>query len=118
MTIESRFDLESMKRIGKVVAEARDEVVRSVRPGVTTRELDIIGETVLHKYGAKSAPKCEYDYPAATCISINDEAAHGIPGSRRIEDGDSVNIDVSAVLNGYYADTGITVIVGEDKMKA
>ncbi|MFP4660955.1 MAG: type I methionyl aminopeptidase [Halanaerobiales bacterium] len=117
MTIESEFDLEGMKRIGKIVAKVRDEMVKSVHAGITTKGLDNIGEKFLHRYEAKSAPKCEYDFPAATCISINDEAAHGIPGSRKIKVGDSVNIDVSAVLNGYYADTGITIVVGENKVK-
>jgi len=111
MTITSEKDLISLEKIGFIVAEAREEMIKAVRAGITTKELDVIGEKVFSYYGAKSAPKYEYDFPGTTCISINDEAAHGIPGSRVIEVGDSVNIDVSALLDGYYADTGATVLV-------
>lgn len=77
-------------------------------PGMTTAELDGIGAALLERFGAKSAPKVTYDFPGSTCISINDEVAHGIPGPRVIQPGDLINIDVSAVLNGYYADAGVS----------
>lgn len=111
MTIGSEKDLLALKRIGRIVALAREEMLKAVRPGITTKELDLIGENILAYYGAESAPKHEYNFPGSTCISINDEAAHGIPGSRIIAEGDSVNIDVSAVLDGYFADTGATTVV-------
>ncbi|GFP76060.1 type I methionyl aminopeptidase [Clostridium fungisolvens] len=111
MIINSENELVALKRIGKIVAEAREEMLKAVRPGITTMELDLIGEKILSFYGAKSAPKYEYNFPGATCISINDEAAHGIPGARIINEGDSVNIDVSAVLDGYFSDTGATIVV-------
>lgn len=112
MSIETEFDLIGLQNIGRIVALARDKMLKAVAAGITTKELDEIGEKVLLQYGAKSAPKHEYGFPGVTCISINDEAAHGIPGPRYIKEGDSVNIDVSAVLEGYYADTGATVVVG------
>ncbi|WP_160671936.1 type I methionyl aminopeptidase [Clostridium sp. C8-1-8] len=111
MIINSDNDLTSLRKIGKIVAEAREEMLKAVRPGIATKELDMIGEKILSSYGAKSAPKYEYDFPATTCISINEEAAHGIPGSRIIREGDSVNIDISAVLDGYFSDTGATIVV-------
>jgi methionyl aminopeptidase len=78
---------------------------------MTTRELDSIGEQLLEKHGARSAPRLAYDFPGATCISLNEEAAHGIPGERVIRPGDVLNVDVSAELAGYFADTGGTTVV-------
>ncbi len=106
MIIQNEAELEGLKKIGRVVALAREEMLKAIKPGVTTKELDMIAKEVLDSYGAKSAPITEYQYPGYTCISINDEVAHGIPGSRVIKEGDLVNVDVSAVLDGYYSDTG------------
>jgi methionyl aminopeptidase len=89
-----------------------------VRPGVTTAELDAIGEAFLSKAGARSAPRLAYNFPGFTCISINDQAAHGIPGQRMVEPGDIVNIDVSAELDGYYGDTGLMVEVQPVALRA
>ena len=84
---------------------------KSLKPGISTIELDRIGEKNLARYGARSAPILMYDFPGHTCISINDEAAHGIPSGRKVAPGDVVNIDVSAELNGYFGDTGATFTV-------
>lgn len=111
MTIESEKDLNALRKIGEIVAIAREEMLKKIKPGITTAELDAIGESVLSKYGAKSAPRHEYNFPGTTCISINDEVAHGIPGPRVIKHGDMVNVDVSAELNGFFADTGATIVV-------
>ena len=78
---------------------------------MTTRELDALGARLLERQGARSAPQLTYDFPGATCISINEEAAHGIPGDRVIRAGDVLNVDVSAELGGYFADTGGTRVV-------
>src|SRR5688572_6027786 len=83
----------------------------ALRPGITTLELDDIGRKVLDEHGAQSAPEVSYDFPGATCISVNEEIAHGIPGSRVIAAGDLVNIDVSAVKDGVFADTGASYLV-------
>ncbi len=112
MIIQNEQELEGLKKIGRIVAIAREEMIKAVKPGVTTKELDMIAKEILDSYGAKSAPITEYDYPGYTCISVNDEVAHGIPGSRVIKPGDLVNVDVSAVLDGFYSDTGATVIAG------
>jgi len=106
MTVESDSDLQGLMRIGQIVGEAVRVMAESLRPGITTKELDEIGAAYLKKRGARSAPILTYKYPGATCISINDEAAHGVPGKREVKAGDLVNIDVSAELDGYFADTG------------
>jgi methionyl aminopeptidase len=111
MSIESETDLIGLRRIGRIVALTLHEMLRQVQPGMTTAELDEIGEVMLREYGARPAPRLVYNFPGATCISINDEAAHGIPGERVIRAGDLVNIDVSAELEGYFADTAATVAV-------
>lgn len=108
MTIDSEEDLQQMKTIGRIVYETLMLMRRSMQPGMTTLELDEIGGKNLARYGARSAPMVMYDFPGETCISINEEAAHGIPSARKIEPGDVVNIDVSAELNGYFGDTGGT----------
>lgn len=109
MSIESEKDLIGLLRIGRIVGLTLQKMAESLRPGITTGELDAIGAELLRKEGARSAPILTYNFPGATCISINDEAAHGIPGSRVVQTGDLVNIDVSAELDGYFADTGATV---------
>jgi methionyl aminopeptidase len=113
MTINHQSDLEALKLIGAVVAEARDTMGAAVEPGMTTADLDAIGREVLDKHGARSAPQLAYKFPGATCISVNDEIAHGIPSpKRKLSAGDLVNIDVSAELDGYWADTGASFAVG------
>ncbi|MBI5666463.1 MAG: type I methionyl aminopeptidase [Chloroflexi bacterium] len=109
MSIDSEKDLIGLLRVGKVVGITLKKMLESVRPGMTTGELDAIGAELLKKEGARSAPIITYKFPGSTCISLNDEAAHGIPGDRVIQVGDLVNIDVSAELDGYFADTGATI---------
>lgn len=111
MTIDSQRDVDGILAAGRVVAEVRDTMLARVEPGITTAELDRIGAALLGQLGAKSAPRVTYDFPGSTCISVNEEAAHGIPGPRVIREGDVVNIDVSAELDGYFADTGGTMVV-------
>ncbi len=111
MSINSEKDLESLRRIGKIVARCLQYMHSKLEPGITTGELDTIGGEYLSKHGARSAPQLTYNFPGFTCISVNEEAAHGIPGSRIIQAGDIVNIDVSAELGGYFADTGGSAIV-------
>ncbi|MDH5327499.1 MAG: type I methionyl aminopeptidase [Gammaproteobacteria bacterium] len=111
MTIENEKDLEHLRTIGKIVGTVLNTMIQKTEPGMTTRELDVIGKHLLDHYGARSAPQLSYNFPGATCISINEEAAHGIPGERVIQKGDMVNIDVSAELDGYFADTGGSFVV-------
>lgn len=111
MTIETQDDVEGLKRIGKIVSVTLQHMLDAAEPGMTTRELDLLGERLLAEHGARSAPKLAYNFPGSTCISINEEAAHGIPGDRVIRAGDVLNVDVSAELDGYFADTGGTTVV-------
>jgi len=111
MTIETEDDVTALKRIGRIVSLVLQEMLDAAEPGMTTRELDALGEQLLERHGARSAPRLTYDFPGATCISINEEAAHGIPGDRVIRAGDVLNVDVSAELGGYFADTGGTRVV-------
>jgi methionyl aminopeptidase len=111
MTIETEDDVVALKRIGKIVSQVLQQMLDAAEPGMTTLELDSLGEQLLERHGARSAPRLTYGFPGATCISINEEAAHGIPGSRVIRAGDVLNVDVSAELGGYFADTGGTRVV-------
>ena len=109
MSIDSEKDLEGMKAAGAVVARALAMMREAVREGVTTAELDEVAARVLALYGARAAPKLVYGFPGTACISVNDEAVHGIPGARRLERGDLVTLDVTVELNGYFADAAVTV---------
>lgn len=112
MIIESEKDVEALKKIGAIVSKTLATMLSKVEPGMTTLELDHIGRDLLAAHGARSAPILTYNFPGHTCISLNNEAAHGIPlATRIIAAGDMVNIDVSAELDGYFADTGGTTIV-------
>lgn len=111
MTIDTQDDVTALQAIGRVVSMVLQRMLDAAEPGMTTRELDALGERWLAEHGARSAPKYTYDFPGHTCISINEEAAHGIPGDRVIRAGDMLNVDVSAELGGYYADTGGTRVV-------
>lgn len=111
MSINSQKDLEGLRRIGQIVARCLQHMQALLEPGMTTAELDEIGGKFLEFHGARSAPKLTYNFPGYTCISVNEEAAHGIPGFRSLKAGDLVNIDVSAELNGYFADTGGSAII-------
>lgn len=106
MTIENQDDLRQLMEIGQIVGQCIQHMAAHLEAGMTTAELDAIGSEFLEKHGARSAPILAYQFPAHTCISINDEAAHGIPGERVIQPGDLVNIDVSAEKNGFWADSG------------
>jgi methionyl aminopeptidase len=111
MTISNEDDLNKLQEIGRIVANTLEAMAAALEPGMTTAELDSIGRGLLEKAGARSGPELVYDFPGATCISVNEQIAHGIPGSRRIEAGDLVNIDISAEKNGVYADTGASFAV-------
>lgn len=120
MIAKTEQDFEGLKKIGKIVAEIRDAMKEAAIPGMTTKELDELGGRLFEEKGALSAPIGEYDFPGYTCISVDNEVAHGIPGSRIIKDSDIVNIDVSGSCDGYFADTGISFVVGtpnEQKQK-
>jgi methionyl aminopeptidase len=112
MSIESRDDLIGMKRVGQTVAAVLSAMRSRIREGMTTAELDEIGGAAMKRRGARSAPQLTYGFPGYTCISVNDEIVHGVPGRRQLRNGDLVKIDVTAEQDGYIADAARTVIVG------
>lgn len=111
MTVTQEDELEGLKEVGRIVANTLQAMTQALEPGMTTRELDEIGRELLEREGAVSAPQSAYDFPGTTCISVNEEIAHGIPGDRVIAAGDLVNIDVSASKNGFFADTGASHVL-------
>ena len=117
MTVESDEQLEGLRAVGRAVAVTLRDMIDYVRPGITTAELDAFGARRLEELGAVSAPRSTYGFPGATCISVNEGVAHGVPGLRVLCEGDVVNIDVSAELGGYWADNGATTVVGEPSAK-
>ena len=118
MSIRTQAELEKLRAIGRIVRRALEACAESVRPGITPRELDEIGARVLAEHGAESAPPKIYGFPGALCISVNDEAIHGIPGDRVLQAGDLVKLDLVAEKDGFFADAAVTVGVGEVSAKA
>jgi len=115
MSITEEFELIGMQRAGEAVAFTLKEMTQYAKPGMTTKELDDYGAKILSGYGAKSAPRLTYGFPGCTCISVDREFCHGIPSGKRIlKEGDLVNIDVSAELDGFWADNGGSFVLGED----
>jgi methionyl aminopeptidase len=112
LSIQDEHELASLKASGRIVRMVLDAMKAEVRPGVTTRDLDEIGTRVIQENGARSAPAMVYQFPGSSCISLNDEAVHGVPGDRRLEEGDLVKLDVTVEKDGYMADAAITVPVG------
>jgi len=115
MSISNEAELLGMKNISEAVACTLKEMSNYAQPGMTTKELDIYGAKVLADFGAKSAPKLTYGFPGWTCISVNNEFCHGIPSSNTIlKEGDLINIDVSAELDGFWSDNGNSFVLGND----
>jgi methionyl aminopeptidase len=113
MTVDSEKDLQYLKTIGRLCAETLRTMMEKVRAGMTTRELDEIGRALLEAEGARSAPQITYNFSNATCISVSPVIAHGIPNEHVLREGELIHIDVSAELDGYYADTGASMIVSK-----
>jgi methionyl aminopeptidase len=117
MIVSTEEELTKLKDIGRICANALQAMASALEPGITTLELDAIGRKVLEDAGAQSAPELVYKFPGATCISVNEEVAHGIPGPRVIKAGDLVNLDVSAEKDGFFSDTGASFTVPPVKPK-
>jgi methionyl aminopeptidase len=113
MSIQTNEEFEKLKAIGKIVRWSLDEMSAAVRSGITTLELDHIGLRVLKQHGAESAPSKVYGFPGAVCISVNDEAVHGVPGGRTLREGDLVKLDLVATKDGFFADAAVTIRVGK-----
>ncbi|CAB4911437.1 unannotated protein [freshwater metagenome] len=113
MIVRTPEELEGLRRVGALVAETTRRMREAVAPGVSTAELDLIAARTFHEYGALSGPMETYAFPGSTCISVNEEVVHGIPGGRRLREGDLVTLDVTPELDGWLADAAVTVPVGE-----
>lgn len=111
MSIESKGDLEAMKRLGHVVAVILAELRTLVVVGTTTQAIDRHCAILLARHGARSGPQHAYGFPGSLCISVNDEAVHGVPRPRVIRPGDLVKLDLVAERDGYFADAAVTVPV-------
>jgi methionyl aminopeptidase len=113
MSINGPEELEGMRAAGAVVRLVLEAMKAEVRPGVTTAELDEVGAGIMRRQGAQSAPALVYKFPGANCISLNDEAVHGVPSARALQEGDLLKLDVTVEKDGFMADAAITVPVGE-----
>lgn len=110
---KSKAELDKMRVAGRIVGEVLKELSDAVEPGITTRELDAIAESRIRKSGALPTFKGYHGYPASICASVNDEVVHGIPGNRKLQEGDIIGIDCGATYQGYVGDAAVTVPVGE-----
>ena len=113
ITIKSSEELVAVRRAGKVVAAVHEAIKQALRPGLTTKELDIIAEREIRKHGAIPTFKGYFGFPASICVSLNEEIVHGIPGNRVIRAGDIIKLDVGATLDGYIGDAAVSLPVGE-----
>jgi methionyl aminopeptidase len=115
MSIQKESELEGMKKVSEAVALTLKAMIEYAYPGMSTKELDDYGKKLLMEYGAKSAPYLTYKFPGWTCISIGKEFCHGVPSKSKIlKEGDLINIDVSAELDGYWSDNGSSFVLGKD----
>ncbi len=111
--LKSKREIQYMREAGEVIAKSREALEKAVRVGITTAELDRIAEEVIKKQGAIPAFKGYKGFPANICTSVNEQVVHGIPGLRKLKDGDIISIDMGAIKKGYYGDSAFTLPVGE-----
>src|SRR3954453_24048881 len=112
MSADTPEELDGLRRAGRAVSATLREVARRVRRGVPTGELDALAAQVFARHGARSAPALVYGFPGTICISVDDGAVHGNPAPRRRRAGELVKLDVTAELDGFYADAAVSVPVG------
>src|SRR4030043_1899770 len=116
--IKSPQEVAIMRQAGKIVAAVLQRLQEEIKPGIKTSHLDSVAASELKKYGAKASFKGYRGFPAYLCVSVNDEIVHGIPGERRLSDGDIVSLDFGAIVDGFHGDGAITVGVGRISSKA
>ncbi|MDA1652726.1 MULTISPECIES: type I methionyl aminopeptidase [unclassified Bacillus cereus group] len=105
-------EIENMREAGRIVALTHQELKQHITPGITTKELDQIAEKTIQKYGATPSFKGYNGFPGSICASVNEELVHGIPGKRKLKEGDIISIDIGAKYNGYHGDSAWTYPVG------
>ncbi len=113
IALRTQEEIEIMKKCNGIVAKVREGLKKIVGPGMTTLELDKEAEVLIYKSGAKPAFKGYRGFPKTICTSVNHEVVHGIPGKRRLQEGDIIGIDLGAIFQGYYGDTAVTLPVGK-----
>jgi methionyl aminopeptidase len=111
--VKSKEDLAAMRRAGQVAAQALQTVVQAVQPGVTTHDLDQIAEDRIRRLGGVPSFLGYRGFPASICTSVNDEVVHGIPGPRKLQEGEIISVDLGAVVDGFHGDLAVTVPVGK-----
>ncbi|MGM0652059.1 MAG: type I methionyl aminopeptidase [Bacillota bacterium] len=111
--LKSKREIAQMREAGKIVGETLHEMEKAIKPGITTAMLDKIAEKLIRSYKAEPAFLGYHNFPASICASVNNEVVHGIPGLRRLQEGDIISIDVGVLLKGYYGDAAATFAVGE-----
>jgi methionyl aminopeptidase len=112
ISIKSAFEIEKMRRAGEVVAICHSRVEQAISPGVATADLDTIVRDTITEHGARSNFFGHHGFPGYICASVNDEIVHGIPGKRRLEDGDIITVDIGAIVDGFHGDSAWTYAVG------
>ena len=110
--IKNNLEIDLMRKAGRLLAETLLRVEDSVKPGITTAELNKIAEDYIVKHGGKPSFKGLYGFPAAACISVNEQVIHGFPSKYVLQDGDLISIDCGVCLNGYQSDAARTFMVG------
>jgi len=110
--LKSAREIDLMRISGKITSDVLSKVIEIAEPGITTKKLDIYAEKLLNEYGAKPAFKGYRGYPGCLCISVNEQVVHGIPGNRKLVDGDIVSIDFGVIKNGFYGDMAVTLEIG------
>lgn len=114
VTIKSAREIELMREAGRILAKTHEELAKAIRPGISTMDIDRLGERIIRSYGCIPSFKNYNGYPASICVSVNDEVVHGIPNSRRIlQEGDIVSLDAGVIYKGFHSDAARTYGVGK-----
>ena len=119
VTIKSNREIELMREAGKILATVHDELEKAIKPGITTKQIDRLGEEIIRSFGCIPSFLNYNGYPASVCVSVNDEVVHGIPNKKRVlRDGDIVSLDAGVIYKGYHSDAARTHAVGEISKEA
>ena len=119
VTIKSNREIELMREAGRILALVHEELEKAIKPGITTKEIDRLGEELIRSYGCIPSFLNYNGYPASICVSVNDEVVHGIPSKKRIlREGDIVSLDAGVIYKGYHSDAARTHAVGEISKEA
>ena len=119
ISIKSAREIELMKEAGRILEIVHDELAKALQPGMTTKEIDRLGEEIIRSYGCIPSFLNYNGYPASICVSVNDEVVHGIPSRKRIiREGDIVSLDAGVIYKGYHSDAARTHAVGEVTQQA